>query len=211
MSAPQGLSNVERVHGFLTTIEQSSALSEQEIGQIMRAARAHVSTTGSITEALAQIRDSMLSTDQALPRDRLGHGAGGKGGIDCGRARHVVGGNVARPDPRGGAASRARSRQIVQRRHPRLSQITREALFDRRYTPIPHTDPPKHRTRFDAFTDRVLPDLQDGLLAKMPQLAYAGAVDNHGYFPDPQQEVLPAADRELRGRFRQQPDQAHLQ
>jgi len=33
------------------------------------------------------------------------------------------------------------------------------------------------------FTDRALPDLQEGLLSKMPQLAYAGAVDNNGYFP----------------------------
>jgi hypothetical protein len=24
-------------------------------------------------------------------------------------------------------------------------KITREALFDRRYVPIPHTDPPKHK------------------------------------------------------------------
>jgi methyl-accepting chemotaxis protein len=62
-------------------------------------------------------------------------------------------------------------------------KITREALFDRHYTPIPNTDPPKHKTRFDDFTDRVLPPLQEALLAAMPQLAYAGAVDNNGYFP----------------------------
>jgi len=58
-----------------------------------------------------------------------------------------------------------------------------DALFDRNYLPIPNTDPPKHTTRFDAFTDRVLPALQDGLLAAMPNLVYAGAVDNNGYFP----------------------------
>ena len=62
-------------------------------------------------------------------------------------------------------------------------QITREALWDRRYVQIPNTDPPKFKTRFDYFTDRVLPPLQEGLLAAMPQLAYAGAVDNNGYFP----------------------------
>jgi hypothetical protein len=32
------------------------------------------------------------------------------------------------------------------------------------YTPIPNTDPPKHKTKFDDFTDRVLPPLQEGLL-----------------------------------------------
>ena len=62
-------------------------------------------------------------------------------------------------------------------------QITHEALFERRYKPIPNTDPPKHSTRFDGFTDKVLPALQEALLTSMPQLAYAGAVDSKGYFP----------------------------
>ena len=56
-------------------------------------------------------------------------------------------------------------------------------MFDRQYTPIRNTNPPKHSTKFDAFTDRVLPDLQEGLLVAMPNLAYAGAVDDNGYFP----------------------------
>jgi methyl-accepting chemotaxis protein len=62
-------------------------------------------------------------------------------------------------------------------------QISEEMLFDRTYTPIPKTNPQKHTTRFDSFTDRVLPPLQEAVLATMPQLAYAGAVDNNGYFP----------------------------
>jgi methyl-accepting chemotaxis protein len=62
-------------------------------------------------------------------------------------------------------------------------QISESALFDRRYTPIPGTNPQKHTSAFDAFTDRVLPALQEPLLEKHPQLAYAGAVDNNGYFP----------------------------
>jgi methyl-accepting chemotaxis protein len=62
-------------------------------------------------------------------------------------------------------------------------RISREALFDRSYMPIPHTNPLKHSTKFDAFTDRVLPQLQEKILADMPQLAYAGAVDDNGYFP----------------------------
>ena len=62
-------------------------------------------------------------------------------------------------------------------------KITREALFERNYRLIPDTAPPKYHTAFDSFTDAVLPALQEGLLAAMPQLAYCGAVDNNGYFP----------------------------
>jgi len=175
--------NVERVHGFLTTIEQSSALSEQEIGQIAGAARAHVSTTGSITAALAQIRDSMLSTDQALPR------ATGSAMALAEKAESIAGALGMSSVETAHDAIRIAAQQAAQdvgklfSEAIRSGQITREALFDRRYTPLPNTDPVKHRTRFDAFTDRALPDLQEGLLARMPQLAYAGAVDNNGYFP----------------------------
>jgi methyl-accepting chemotaxis protein len=61
--------------------------------------------------------------------------------------------------------------------------ITEQALFDRNYQAVPNTDPPKHTTAFDAFTDRVLPALQEKILEELPQLAYAGAVDDNGYFP----------------------------
>ncbi|MGE5621804.1 MAG: methyl-accepting chemotaxis protein, partial [Bacillota bacterium] len=62
-------------------------------------------------------------------------------------------------------------------------QISEAALFDRNYKPIPNTNPPKYTTAFDAFTDRALPAIQERLLERMPQLTYAGAVDNNGYFP----------------------------
>jgi len=61
--------------------------------------------------------------------------------------------------------------------------ISAKALFDRTYVPIPNTNPQKHTSRFDGFTDRVLPVLQEATLLATSQLAYAGAVDSNGYFP----------------------------
>ncbi|HEY0063947.1 MAG TPA: methyl-accepting chemotaxis protein [Telluria sp.] len=182
-SVSDAAGNVERVHGFLSTIEQSAAVSEQEIGQIAGAARTHVSTTHRITASLAQIRDSMLSTDQALPRATESAMALAE------KAESIAGAlglsSVETPHDAIRVAAQQAARAVGQLFSAaiRSGQITREALFDRRYTPIPNTDPPKHRTAFDAFTDRALPDLQESLLAAMPQLAYAGAVDNNGYFP----------------------------
>ena len=60
--------------------------------------------------------------------------------------------------------------------------IAEADLFDRNYVPIANTDPLKHSTRFDAFTDRVLPPIQEPILNENCIL-YAGAVDNNGYFP----------------------------
>ncbi|NHZ82718.1 methyl-accepting chemotaxis protein [Massilia sp. CCM 8695] len=166
--------NVERVHGFLGNIERSSGVSESEIGQIAEAARTHVETTRGISSALTQIRDSMLSTNAELPR------ATGSAMALAEKAESIAG---AMGESSLAAQQAAADVGQLFSAALKAGQISHEALFDRRYTPIPNTDPPKHNTRFDAFTDRVLPALQEGLLASMPQLAYAGAVDNHGYFP----------------------------
>jgi len=175
--------NVERVHTFLGNIERSSIVSEEEIGQIAHAAREHVETTRSITGALSKIRDSMLSTNTELPR------ATGSAMALAEKAESIAGALGESSietdhDPIRIAAQQAAAE--VGRMFSaaiKSGQITREALFDRHYQPIPNTNPPKHKTKFDSFTDRALPDLQEGLLEKMPQLAYAGAVDNNGYFP----------------------------
>ncbi len=175
--------NVERVHGFLGHIEQSSAASEREIGAIAAAARAHVTTTVNITASLAKIRDSLLSIDDGLPR------AASSAMALAEKAETIAAGLGASSVPTAHDAIRVAAQQAALdvgqlfSRAIKGGQISREALFDRRYKPIPNTNPPKHNTLFDAFTDRALPELQEALLAKMPQLAYAGAVDDRGYFP----------------------------
>ena len=166
--------NVETVHGLLGNIEKSSGISEDEIGQIARSSREHVVTTEQIAAAIASIRDSLLSTEKELPR-------AARSAMALAERAELITGAL-------GASSIATSHDAIRQAAQRAAQevgrifeaaigagkITREALFDRTYTQIAETDPPKHKTRFDDFTDRVLPPLQEGLLAEMPQLAYAG-------------------------------------
>lgn len=61
--------------------------------------------------------------------------------------------------------------------------ISMNDLFDRDYQEIPNTNPTKYSTRFDQFTDKVLPNIQEPILTTNSQIIYAGAVDNNGYFP----------------------------
>lgn len=77
------------------------------------------------------------------------------------------------------------AKQIGKRFETAIEQgeITREALFDFNYKQIPNTDPPKYKTGFDAFTDKILPDIQEPILQTNPGIVYAGAVDVNGYFP----------------------------
>lgn len=62
-------------------------------------------------------------------------------------------------------------------------QITEAAMFDRNYTKTENTHPQKYTTQYDAFCDRVLPDIQELTLEKYDKLIYGLALDNNGYVP----------------------------
>ncbi|WP_052716368.1 methyl-accepting chemotaxis protein [Magnetospira sp. QH-2] len=62
-------------------------------------------------------------------------------------------------------------------------RLTLEDLFDESYEPIPATDPPQVRSRFLTLTDRLLPSLQEGMLALDPRVIFCAAVDRNGYLP----------------------------
>lgn len=68
-------------------------------------------------------------------------------------------------------------------RHIDSNEISERELFDSNYQQIPNTNPQKYTTQFDLFTDKVLPTIQESLLAKFSSMIYAGAVDANGYFP----------------------------
>lgn len=175
--------NVERVHTFLSDIERASGESQTEIQEIATASREHVKTSQSIADAIVLIRDGLLDTEAELPL------AASAAMALTERAEAMFSAttefNATTSHDANHAAAEAAAKAVSRLFTEAIAsgRISQEALFDRHYTPIKNTNPPKHSTKFDAFTDRVLPDLQEKILAEMPQLAYAGAVDNNGYFP----------------------------
>ncbi|HYD61641.1 MAG TPA: methyl-accepting chemotaxis protein [Noviherbaspirillum sp.] len=179
----QAASSAESVQAFFGNIERSAGVSESEIQQIAEASRDHAKATQTITTAISRIRTRMRHTEAELPRATNSAMAL----AECAEAifEALAESDAETPhDAIRDAASRA-AREVERIFTDAVDggQISLDALFDRQYRPIPNTNPPKHSTRFDNFTDRVLPALQDGLLTEMPNLAYAGAVDNNGYFP----------------------------
>lgn len=179
----QAARNVESVHGMLENIDRSATESETEIQRIAQASRSHVDTTRAIADAIARIRDRIVSTEDELPRVTR------SAMILCERGETLVDAlaecavSTAHDTVRATAQQAAAAVGKVFEQAIAQGQITEAALFDRNYRPIPNTNPPKHSTAFDAFTDRVLPALQERILEQMPHLAYAGAVDSNGYFP----------------------------
>jgi methyl-accepting chemotaxis protein len=62
--------------------------------------------------------------------------------------------------------------------------LSESDLFDRTYQPYSRkTDPPKFTTRFDGFFDRVVSPMQESIVNRDSQLAYAICFDNNAYVP----------------------------
>lgn len=69
------------------------------------------------------------------------------------------------------------ARAITQRR------ITEAELFTRIYDPIPMSDPPQVLAPFTRLTDRLLPEIQEPILASDTRIVFCAAVDRNGYLP----------------------------
>jgi methyl-accepting chemotaxis protein len=66
----------------------------------------------------------------------------------------------------------------------RSGNLSESDLFDRNYQPYPKkTDPPKFTTRYDSFFDRVISPLQEAIVNRDSQLAYAICFDDRSYVP----------------------------
>jgi methyl-accepting chemotaxis protein len=60
--------------------------------------------------------------------------------------------------------------------------LTMADAFDTEYQPYGKFEPPKYRTKYDAYADRAILTLQDEML-KNPSIVFAVTVDNNGYLP----------------------------
>jgi len=64
-----------------------------------------------------------------------------------------------------------------------LGKISPQDLFDRRYQPIPNTNPQQVMTRFTSLTDHLLSPLFEAALEFDTRVAFCAAVDVNGYLP----------------------------
>lgn len=175
--------NVEKVHSFLGGIERAASASQEEIEEIATASRDHVNTTNLIAQGISRIRDGMLKTEADLPIASHSAMLLSERAETLFEAASASGVQTSHDEIRAVAEQAARAVGKLFEQAIASGQISEAELFDRMYTPIPNTNPPKYRSAFDSFTDRVLPAIQEPILERMPHLAYAGAVDNNGYFP----------------------------
>ncbi|MGN6570685.1 MAG: methyl-accepting chemotaxis protein [Pseudolabrys sp.] len=62
-------------------------------------------------------------------------------------------------------------------------RVSLDDMFDNDYVPIPGTDPQQYRNRFLDVADRILPPLQEPMLAHDERMVFCACIDRNGYLP----------------------------
>ncbi|GJM03944.1 MAG: chemotaxis protein [Rhodomicrobium sp.] len=62
-------------------------------------------------------------------------------------------------------------------------RVRMDDLFDEDYQEIAGSDPVQYMTRYTQFTDQVLPEIQEAILAEYPQVAFCAGIDRNAYLP----------------------------
>jgi methyl-accepting chemotaxis protein len=175
--------NTEQVGGTLENIRALSKQSNAEISRIVGAVRSHVASIGEISGALAVVESALEVTESEVQQVS-------EGALQLADTAEAEYGAVARFEL---DTVHDRVRHLAQATAARIGELFEQAvadgslslddLMDRDYQPIQGTRPQKYSTRFDRFTDQVLPAIQEPILQANPFIVYAGAVDDNGYFP----------------------------
>ena len=177
----------ERAVAMLDQIRALAAESDAQVQAIASAAHEHVGTTGQMSRSLKTILDGLERSGREVP-------VAASAVLTLAETAEKVFAVIAQDRQGDAQADRhATIRHAATRAAARVAQTFEQAvtdgriseadLFDRSYQPIAGTNPQKFTTRFDRFTDEVLPAIQEPILEEHTTVAYAGAVDDRGYFP----------------------------
>ncbi|MDH0746801.1 methyl-accepting chemotaxis protein [Pseudomonas sp. GD03842] len=178
-----GVEQVEMTGRQLAGIAQLAAGVEGQVSEIATGAENNQAQLSSLFVAVEQMRG-----DLAISDDQTRHLA--QSAVQMEGQAETISERLAQVGlddyhqriydlAREGAAQIARQfeQDIDQRR------VSLEDLFDRSYQPIPNTSPTRYQTRFDRYTDQVLPALQEPLLKRHEGLVFAIACTPQGYVP----------------------------
>ncbi|MCB1774199.1 MAG: methyl-accepting chemotaxis protein [Gammaproteobacteria bacterium] len=173
----------ESVGESLNRINGLSQQSATEISHINEAVQHHVSSIDEISKALGDIEDALGITEDEV--STVSSGAlkladSAEGEYELIAAFEL---DTLHDSMRHLAQDSARRIGALFEEAIQAGTITLDDLMDRKYQPVAGTSPPKYTTRFDSFTDRVLPSIQEPVIDGHGGIVYAGAVDNNGYFP----------------------------
>ncbi|WP_263265076.1 methyl-accepting chemotaxis protein [Pseudomonas sp. RIT-PI-S] len=179
----RGLEQVEHTGGELERIAGLAEGVEQQVQTIAEGAQGNQQQLEELFSAVAGMREDLASSDQQTR-------ALAEAAARMERQAEVISERLAEVGldeyhqrvyslaVEGAQAIEARFEQDLA-----AGRITLEDLFDRQYRVIAGTAPAKYQTRFDRYTDEVLPAIQEPLLKRHEGMVFAIACTPEGYVP----------------------------
>lgn len=178
-----GVDQVETTGQQLSNIAQLAASVERQVNEIASGTETNQGQLSSLFVAVEQMRsDLAVSDDQTRQLAKSAVQMQGQAETISERLAEV---GLDDYHQRIYDLAREGASQIALRFEQDIDQqrVTLDDLFDRSYQPIANTSPAKYQTRFDRYTDQVLPAIQEPLLSRHEGLVFAIACTQQGYVP----------------------------
>ncbi|AZR42196.1 methyl-accepting chemotaxis protein [Marinobacter salarius] len=182
-SVESGLESVESVGERLDQIRDQSDRVQQQVARIAEIDQNNEQSLQQVSSAIETVRDQITESDtsvaslaqQAATLMELAEEANAAFALNSDESYHRFFYDQARQgaDRIGKLFEKA----------VRDGQLAENALFDKKRTPIPKTDPQKYSSSFDRFTDQQLPTVQEAVKGAHPSMVFAIAAAPDGYVP----------------------------
>lgn len=178
-----GVEQVEHTGQHLENIARLAAGVENQVGEIARGADTNREQLDSLFHAIEQMRSDLAISDQQT--QRLAQAAVQMEGQAETISERLAEVGLDDYHQRIYDLAREGASQIAARFEADIdaARVSLDDLFDRNYQTIPNTSPVKYQTRFDRYTDQVLPAIQEPLLPRHEGLVFAIACTQQGYVP----------------------------
>ncbi len=178
-----GVEQVEHTGQHLENIARLAAGVESQVGEIARGAETNREQLDSLFHAIEQMRSDLAVSDQQT--QRLAQAAVQMEGQAETISERLSEVGLDDYHQRIYDLAREGASQITARFEADIDAgaVSLDDLFDRNYQAIANTSPAKYQTRFDRYTDKVLPAIQEPLLPRHEGLVFAIACTQQGYVP----------------------------
>ncbi|GAB7529825.1 methyl-accepting chemotaxis protein [Pseudomonas sp. 3A(2025)] len=178
-----GVQQVEDTGSHLEQIARLAVGVESQVGEIAQGAQINQEQLASLFVAVEQMRGDLAVSDQQTRH--LAQAAVQMEGQAETISQRLAEVGLDDYHQRIYDLAREGARQMSARFEADIEQgrVSLDDLFDRHYQPIANTVPPRFNTRFDRYTDQVLPEIQEPLLKRHEGLVFAIACTQQGYVP----------------------------
>ena len=182
-SVESGLESVESVGERLDQIRDQSDRVQQQVARIAEIDQNNEQSLEQVSSAIETVRVQITESDtsvaslaqQAATLMELAEEANAAFALNSDESYHRFFYDQAR---QGAERIGKLFEQAV-----RDGQLAESALFDKKRTPIPKTDPQKYSSSFDRFTDQQLPTVQEAVKEAHSSMVFAIAAAPDGYVP----------------------------